>query len=150
MLLRLAFAIAGKPETARRTSAKELFSKDSFESVATTFQDYKRLFLSYRCYSYLERLQKQFYSDPNNRFGVLNYGNALRYGKLAVVYIANSKFQDDFNVSNVDIISQKVVDEVLNHWLEFEEYAKKQKRNHDYFRIIVDPTTDQETLEAEF
>jgi hypothetical protein len=150
VLLRVAFAISGKPEVARRTSAKILFSKEIFNSVSNTLQDHRRLFFGYMCYRYLEELQTSFNSDPNNRFGVINYGHALRYGKLAVVFVTHAKLKQEFTQLNIENVAGRICDQILGEWLAFEEQAKKQRSNREYFRRAKDPISGEEILEANF
>ena len=52
-------------------------------------------YFGYICLDILNQIQKKFDRVPNNRFGVINYGNALRYGKMAVVTVASRDYKGE-------------------------------------------------------
>ena len=150
MLLRVGLAINGSPEVARRSSAKVLFSKESFDDILNDATDFRELFFGYTCNRYLEAVQAKYARDPNNKFGVVNYGNALRYGKFAVIAVAHHRLQEEVKEWNVERLAKKYVDSVLQEWLPFEDYAKDKPSNRDYFRKSVDEVTGNEVLETNF
>lgn len=150
LLLRLAFAISGSPEIARRSSTTVLFSKDSFNSILTNSHMYKELFFAFRCYRRLEEIERLYRGDKNNKFGVVHFGNALRYGKYAVVNVVHSKLSKAIKPLTVDSLSRKYVEGVLSGWLLFEDHARRQPTNKEYFRKFTDPETGEESVEANF
>ena len=150
LLLRIAFAISGSPEGARRSSGNVLFAKQTFDSIYKSSNEYRELFFSYLCYQRLGEIQGGFSSDPNNRFGVANYGNALRYGKFAVLYVTRSQLKQGIVPSNVNDLAKSAVNHALDRWLEFEDYAKKRAGNHAYFYEVLDEVTGEKSLETNF
>jgi hypothetical protein len=150
VFLRVCYAISGQPENARRTSRTNLFKKESFDEILYDATNYRRMFFGYVCYSYLDALQKEYNKDPNNKFGFVNFGSALRYGKFAVVSVAHALLNKEITPSNIDQSVKQTADKVLPKWLGFEEYAKKQPKNRDYFRKRFNAETGEEYLEMNF
>lgn len=154
IFLRICFAISGRPAIARRTSANILFEDKSFFDIFETLNNegvsYKELFFGYTVYQELDRIEKSYRSDPNNKFGVLNFGNALRYGRYSVVWVVYSRLNIEITSGNVFETAQNITQEVLAEWLEFEDYARGKKSNNDYFRKVFDSSTGKEGVEANF
>jgi hypothetical protein len=150
VFVRACNAMAGRPDIARGRSSKILFKEQYFNETLHDVSDYKRMFFSYLCYRRLEELEKEYRNDPKNRFGVVHFGNALRYGKYAVVSVACPLLEEEITSSNVKQLAERVTDEILRQWLDFEEYAKRQPSNEQYFQVIIDPETSEETLEVDF
>jgi hypothetical protein len=150
--LRAVYATLGFPAEARRNSENVLFRKSNFDKIISEVSRLPSMFFAYLCYNKLEDMARRFRNEPNNRFGVLNYGSALRYGRLAVIHIAHSLLDAEVTPSNVESLVDDSIDTVLSRWLVFEEFAKKQDRNYrrGYFRRVTDPTTGKETLETNF
>lgn len=149
VLLRVALALSN-PEAARRSSTKVLFSKENFDATLDDSSRYDEFFFAYRAYEHLEAIQANFKRDRKNRFGVVNYGNALRYGKLAVIYVARRRLRVAIQGSDVESLARTSVDDALAKWLEFEDFARRRSTNREYFRKIVDPSTGEEVLETNF
>ena len=148
--LRVCNALAGRASSARGSSAKVLFRKSNFDSVINDSDNYRKMFFGYRCLMYLASLAKTYNSQQNNPFGVVNYGNAIRYGRYAVIYVVDALLDRDIIAENIEDLVKSQVDSVLSCWLEFEDYAKAKPGNRDYFRTVRDPNTGQETLETDF
>ena len=150
LFLRAGLAILGNPSSARRSSTKRLFAKDSFDSILSRSVDYRRVFFAYLCYLRLEEMQQAFSRDQNNRYGVVNYGNALRYGKFAVLSIANAMLEEEPSSANIESLVEKNIMSVLGRWLAFEEYARQLLSNREHFRKVKDLETGTETIETNF
>lgn len=150
VILRLALAIHGDPSTARRASARVLYSKDAFNRVMTGGLDSTDLIFCYRCYRHLDDIQAQFSKQPNNRFGTVNYGNAVRYGKFAVVSVAYRLLEDEITAKTVDETSKTITDKVLAQWLQFEDAVQKKPTNRDYFRPVTDVETGTVSVQVDF
>jgi hypothetical protein len=148
--LRVCNAIDGRPDIARGLSARNLFREQGLYGVLHDVSNYREMLFSYLCFKRLEELERQYGKDPNNRFGVVHFGNALRYGKFAVVAVAHSALHEEVTASNVDELSRRIVDDALGQWLDFEDYAKRQPPNRRFFRRISNPETGEETLEVDF
>ena len=150
--LRASYATLGFPAEARRTSENRLFRKDRFDKVVGDGSTLPSMFFSYLCYKKLAKMSRKFRNEPNNRYGVLNYGSALRFGRLAVVFVAHSILNADVTSLNIHSLVDDSITTVLSKWLDFEEFAKSQKKNYhrNYFRRIADPASGKETLETNF
>ena len=83
-----------RPSIARRTSSKVLFREDNFSKTLSDKKRAHEYFFAYRCYLLLNEIERQFTNEPNNQYGVVNYGQALRYGKYAVISVCNLLSQD--------------------------------------------------------
>jgi hypothetical protein len=143
-------SIKGSPEVARRTSAKVLFSKVSFQEALPNADSYKELMFGYLSFILLQKIEKQFHYDKNNRYGVVNFGSALRYGKYAVLYAVKALHWQSDSPKTIDNLVEEGIYKVLSEWLQFEDYARNNKKNYEYFRKSVDEITEVETLESNF
>jgi hypothetical protein len=150
LFLRAGLAIMGNPSSARRSSIKRLFAKDSFDGILSRSVNYRRLFFAYLCYIRLEEMQKEFNRDQNNRYGVVNFGNAIRYGKFSVVSIANAMLREEPSSANIEGLVEDKLNRTLERWLAFEEYARQLPTNKEHFRKVTDPETGKETIETNF
>lgn len=148
--VRMSYAINGYPGQARRVGSKFLFRKENFTNTLPDPKNLDKYFFGYKSLEFLNEVQKSFERDSNNRFGQAQYGNALRYGKIAVItVISNHYFTNpdlgDFNSSVIE--SSKAV---LESWREFEDYIQNVPRNKNYFIRYKDPATNVETLELNY
>lgn len=135
LFLRLCMACDLKPSAARRSSLKILFREDNFAKTLNDVNRHKEYFFAFRCYRILGRLERQ-YSSGNNPHGTATYGNALRYGKYAVVTACRLRCEGDESLKN----AEQIVNSVLSKWLDFESNVSKLKSNFDYFRRYYDET----------
>jgi hypothetical protein len=150
--LRASYAMQGFPAQARRSSENVLFRKHNFDRVLGDVDMFPRMFFAFLCYNRLEGMMRRYRNEPNNRFGVLNYGSALRYGRLAVVYVAHAQLDQEVTSTNIYALVDESVEAVLAQWIDFENYARQQNHNYqrNYFRRVTDPSTGKETLETNF
>lgn len=148
IFIRTANAMNGYPEQAL-ISRDVLFREERFNNTLKTINDLPRMVFAYFCYKKLDEKRKSFNREKHNKFGMLNYGNALRYGLYAVVYAACMHLKEDVNPSNIDELVNNKINDILSKFLDFEEFARGQPPNKDYFR----PVTDQSgkiTVETNF
>jgi len=143
--LRLCMACDFRPAIARRTSSKVLFREDNFSNTLSDKTRAHEYFFAYRCYLLLNEIERQFTKEPNNQYGVVNYGQALRYGKYAVISVCNFLSQDKTLES-----AKQLVEPILSNWLKFEAYAVSMPTNSTYFRIYVDPDTEEKQKELNY
>ncbi len=145
IFLRLCMACDFRPATARRNSSKILFREDNFSKTLSNKDRVHEYFFAYRCYSLLNELERSFSKEPNNQYGVVNYGQALRYGKYAVIAVCNLLSQDK-TIENIN----EIVEPILSNWLKFEAYAVPLPTNSTYFRIYMDPDTTEKQKELNY
>ena len=151
LFLRANYSMQGFPAQARRSGENRLFRKDNFDSIlGGTTEDLATSFFAYLCIKRLEEMRKPFAQQPHNRFGVINYGSALRYGILAVSYVAYAKLETEITSANLETLVRESLATTLARWLDFEEYAKSRSHNRDYFRKFTDPVSAAETIETNF
>ncbi len=143
--LRLCLACDFHPAAARRNSSTVLFREDNFSKILSDKNRAHEYFFAYRCYLLLNDIERQFTKEPNNQFGVVNYGQALRYGKYAVISVCNLLSQD----KTLESVKQ-LVELILSNWLKFESYAISMPTNSAYFRIYIDPDTEEKQKELNY
>jgi len=143
--LRLCMACDFRPAIARRNSSTVLFREDNFSKTLSDKNRAHEYFFVYRCYLLLNTIEKQFTKEPNNQYGVVNYGQALRYGKYAVIAVCNLLSKDKTLKS-----ASQLVETILSNWLKFESYAVSLPTNSTYFRIYVDPDTEEKQKELNY
>lgn len=141
LLVRLCYAIAGKPDTARSGGKKSIFNAGNLNAVLNERIDHSKLFFGYLCFKGLNAKEKEFGRSPNNRYGILNYGSALRYGKYAAVAVACNQLSSTFTASDVQQLVTHSMNKLLARWLDFEKYAIDQPHNRSYFYETVNPET---------
>lgn len=135
---RVALSINGNVSMARRNSDEVLFRDENFNSILLDDDSYKKITFGYFCHSYLFETEKLFDKNPNNKFGINTYGNALRYGKYAVVYVVASNFREDYPISGYKDIVKYITDIVLSQWLDFEVHVSSKSSNETYFYSYID------------
>jgi hypothetical protein len=148
--LKICYATSGKESEARNFSNKVLFNKQSFDKVLNDTINFTKTFFAYLCHKKLDEIQKSFNAQPNNKYGVVNYGNALRYGKMAVISVCYSMVNESINADNITELVDTYVEMVLLKWQSFENYILNQPHNKDYFIKYVDLESNTETLELNF
>ena len=126
--MRIAVSINGDVKKARQSSDAVLFKEDNFKKYLNKLLDYKKYIYGYYCYQYLVELE-----NNENNYGMDKYGNALRYGKYAVVNIVCRKFNESINVLQYESNIKNVTEKVLDRWIAFENYIIEQPDNIDYF-----------------
>jgi len=136
--LRICLSCNGFPAQARRSSENMIFSQGKLYDTVNDLSRLREYFFAFMCYDALSRIQKKFDKDAHNRYGVVNYGNALRYGKMAVIAVADKKFNKEMNDDEIGKRAEEAANECLDKWLEFEKHVATLKHNDDYFRMYAD------------
>jgi len=136
--LRICLACNGLAAQARRNSERVLFGKDEYYSKLCDLNKIDKYYFGYICLDVLNQTQKNFDKVPHNKFGVINYGNALRYGKMAVVAVASTNYKTETKKEDYQREAETSITECLNKWLVFEDHISKLKHNDDYFRAYAD------------
>jgi hypothetical protein len=142
--LRVAYAIGGLASEARRTSSKQLFEKAAFDKVLTSSQKAPDILYGFLCLKRLNVIQRTFNKKPRNRYGTRQFGNALRYGKMAAVTAAHYALADMITPESIERLISSTIDDVLSRWIKFEKFAIRKKHNRDYFRKT------RQTIETDF
>ncbi|MGW7832262.1 AIPR family protein [Staphylococcus xylosus] len=138
VLLRIAHAINCKVAVARRNSERILFSSPNFEEMLNLQTNFNKLFFSYLAYKTLTMLETQSKKE-NDDYYLEQYGNALRYGKYAVVYVVSTLYSDNISNEEMEEEARSAVECVLNQWKEFEDSILEIDSNNRYFkRSVVD------------
>jgi hypothetical protein len=150
IFMRICLSINGNSGQARRASSHQLFKKDTFNITLSDSSSSLKFFFGYKVWGYLQDIQKQFEKELINKFGQAQYGNGLRYGKIAMVGVIARQYTDKISIETFDSEVKLKSENILNKWLEFEEFVKIQLENTIYFRKYTDQETKQEILEVNF
>jgi len=114
-------------ETRARVSG--LFEGHSFSKLAIDPSNVDRYAFSYACYQEVMTLiAASRRKDASNRYFSDKYGNALRYGRFAIVGIAGNQFSPHLAQN-----PKTVVEGVLSKWNAFEKHAEAKVENGKYF-----------------
>jgi hypothetical protein len=92
--LRTCYAMKGLPSLAR-SGANTLFKSDRFEKILDSAEKAPRMLFAYLCLIKMERLKKEFNKSQNNKYGIINFGNALRWGQPSVIYVSCAQLRDE-------------------------------------------------------
>ena len=135
LLLRLAISCDRQPSIARRSSAKQIFKESNFNSFLNDQNRSSEYIYAYETYRFLNNLEKELKLDKGDPFGSSAYGQAIRFGRFAVVSVCvNKYFVDDASLKDV----AKNAKEILSKWLKFESFAEQKLTNISYFRVYED------------
>lgn len=141
--LRICLALKGEVSNARRSGETVLFRHNKFKQILEDSSQYRKYFFAFITMKNLNKIQQNFKNDPNNRDGIVNYGYSLRYGKYSVISIVANYYNDSFKHEEYEEKSKVITDQVLNKWIEFEDFIISEKHNFSYFREIVNPETQE-------
>lgn len=123
---------------ARRNGDDTLFKKDSFEELFKEKPDYKIYMYGFFCHQYLNEIERKYEKSANNKFGLNTYGNALRYGKYAVVNVVSQRYDPKLPFSEYQEHARRYTEEALKQWMKFEDVMTDKPANWDYFNYTVD------------
>ena len=126
--MRIAVSISGDAKKARQSSDIVLFRENNFKQYFKNEKDYKKYVYGYYCYQYLLEIEKQ-----EENYGMDKYGNALRYGKYAVINIASRKFSKDLDITEYGYSVNEAIEQTLAKWIVFENQVIEKQSNKDYF-----------------
>lgn len=127
-IIRIIYAINGKPNVARRNSEDTLYNMsdyDRFFNKNLGSEKYDRIYYSYLVYKYLGKREKELVDKTI-------YGEGLRYGKYAIVS-AVSKYLIEKYFDKTEEMLYLITDKVLDQWKEFEKKQSKKESNQNYF-----------------
>lgn len=141
--IRICLAIKGEVSNARRSGETILFRHNRFKQILENSSQYKKYFFAFIAMKHLNSIQQTFKDNLNNRDGIANYGYSLRYGKYSVISVISNYYNDSFKHEEYEEKSKFIINQVLNKWLEFEDYIINQKHNVSYFREIINPETQE-------
>ncbi|MBK0379682.1 AIPR family protein [Mucilaginibacter segetis] len=148
--IRISYAINGHPGQARRVGTKFLFKKRNINLTLPDINNIDKYFFGYKVFGYLNEIQKSFDKDLKNRFGQAQYGNSLRYGKIAVVTVVSRQYAKNGHNSDFNSAIIELTKIVLESWKEFEEHIQNIPRNEIYFIRYREPETNIETIELNY
>ncbi|GAG53810.1 unnamed protein product [marine sediment metagenome] len=120
-----------------------IFSRSDLYGTLDKPDKIRQYYFGFLCHSLLNEIQRKFDGVPNNRFGILNYGNAIRYGKMAVVSVICRNYTDNMINKELEQTAEKAVNEYLEKWLGFETSVSSLPHNSDYFTPYVDAGSDR-------
>ena len=123
-LVRVSLACDRRAAQARSGIGK-YFSEETFSKGLLKLENIAQYVYGLRCLWKLD----EFEGRGRSRYKVLTYGQALRYGRLAVVSVCvnSTKATDDPK------LVENNVHTVLKKWPKFERYARTRKQNAEYF-----------------
>jgi hypothetical protein len=145
--LRVAIACNGFTSQARRSSEAVIFFQNKYYDTLKDIQRIPEYVFGYKCLEALNVIEKDFQKEKNNRYGEANYGNALRYGKFAVVFVARNKWTNNVKKEEYTEKATDTVKAILKRWLIFEAHISSLDHNKGYFRLIPNETNN--TIERE-
>ncbi len=138
VFIRVAVSASGDVARARRNGDEYLFREDNFKEVFIDSEIYRKYMFGYFCHQYLLELEKKFDKTANNKFGINTYGNALRYGKYAVVNVVTRFFNESFQISMYKDFARIISDQILNQWQDYEKAVSEKAYNRDYFYYFME------------
>jgi hypothetical protein len=145
-ILRVAVCSHFQPSVTR-TSINRLYADDYFSRYLPDAKNSSKLYYGYMILERLDEILKSSKQDPNDRSGISMYGYALRYGQFAVVTVCLGKyFENKGSIVNLN----DHVEQVLSEWPSFENDAKYNALNSNYFRFYEDPETKEKRSEVNF
>lgn len=127
ILMRVALAGGLKVSESRRSIGK-YFSQEAFDRDVLVASKHKEYAFGYSCHKELLAVQKSSRRE-GDAFRRRKFGDALRYGKFAVVAICLKLSNGDFERDPIPVVKH-----VLLQWKAFERWARKRPLNKDYFR----------------
>ncbi len=148
--LRICVSCNGYVAQSRRNSEKVLFGEERLYGTLRNMSRIREYYFAYLCYEALNSIQRKFDRDSHNRYGVVQYGNALRYGKMAVVAAASRGFSNEVKNEGMLDLAKTSVEDYLGKWLDFENNIASLEHNDDYFKLIPDMLSGAATIEVNY
>lgn len=134
-LAKSAFSFLGYPSEARSEGYKKIFS-DRYNIIFPSSVDIKKLIFSYFSLKTIERIARK-----SSDYDVKKYGNALRYGKLSLVYVLSGIYDKYKDFTDIEVLINLLNNElktILLKWISFEDYAINKDSNSKYFNTALD------------
>ncbi|MCL1127530.1 AIPR family protein [Shewanella surugensis] len=107
-LIRLAVALSQDPVNARRSGSKVLFAESSFKKYINSNTDHHALIYATKLHDHLETLEKKI-SKPDDKYNVVEFGQAFRYGKYSVVSVVCNNSMKTKNITECIKISNQML-----------------------------------------
>jgi hypothetical protein len=136
--LRICVACNGLSAEARGSSEGQLFRNDKLYVTLSDLNKTRLYFFGHLCYLKLNQIENTFQGDSANRYGIINYGNALRYGKFAVVSVCSKEFTSEVSDEKILELADGAVEKYLSKWLDFERHISRLADNRRYFIPVAD------------
>ncbi len=124
--LRICVACELKPSQSRRSSENVLFKNNEYYNLLRNLDNLPKYCFGYMCYEILDDIQETYRNQKKNPYGEIQYGQALRYGKYAVVSVAIKEYSIEINTENILGKAKEAVTKTLGKWKEFETYFAQQ------------------------
>lgn len=147
-IARIAFAVNGEVSTSRRSGEEVLFKHKNMDIFLNESVDLKKIAFSYFTYKALLDLEKNGKGSPD-KYQTKDYGNALRYGKYAVVSVASKFYSPNMKEEHLEIEAENLVNLLLKKWKNFELEQSKKTTNLKYFQKETDQN-GKETIVEDF
>lgn len=130
IMLKVIWAYHGKCGEARNNSGDKIFKKDVFDSIMESGISAERAVYSYLIHKKILCLEKL---HKKNDYNSAEWGNAIRYGKFAVLSAYVAQYRDEeWSEEN---ITQRLM-ELLSQWKAFESFVKTKESNKKYFSDV--------------
>lgn len=148
ILMRLAVAISKEPASARRSGTNVLFSESNFKKYLHEDVDHGSLIRALRVHQHLREVESNAV-DFESTYNIEHFGQALRYGKYAVVSVIHNKYYaaNDNHYTENDIPA--IVTEVLGLWKNFENGVIIKESNSSYFKSTSYSSTNSKDMNFE-
>lgn len=144
IFLRVACSIYGEVASSRRSSEDVLFRSNNFDKFLNMNTNFHKVIYGYFVYKELDRLDKQSTKDKD-KYYMNDYGNALRYGKYAVINASIQYYKDNVSSEELESFAQYNTSLVLNKWKVFENSIANKSTNSQYFLESYDEGTRKVT-----
>lgn len=145
-LLRVAVCLHLQPSITR-SSINKLYTDENFSRYFSDASVSSKLYYGYLVLEELKEILKKANQDKNDRYGISNYGYALRYAQYCIVTVCLAKFYQ--GKTSTELV-KKHVEEVLSGWTDFEDAITRKISNSNYFRYYEDPETSEKRSEVNF
>lgn len=145
-LARIAFAVNGEVSTSRRSGEEVLFKHKKLDVFLNENVDLKKIVFSYFAYKILYDLEKSK-KGTSDKYLTKEYGNALRYGKYAVVSVASKFYKPTMKEEELEKEAINAVEIILKKWKDFELKQSKKNSNSKYFQKDIDQTGNEIIVE---
>ena len=123
------------PILARRMGTRDLFSKDRFETLFASSNDYKKYIFAYTVFSKLNR-------------DLLAKEDVKQYAKYAVVYVCCKRYNEEIAIGSFDSEAKDCLSSVLSKWADFEKYAMSLSENQSFYFMEKNSEGDVKQVDA--
>jgi hypothetical protein len=117
-------------------NARSLFGQDNFTKTLSSTDRIDEYYLFYRCLAELNAIEKRAVREGKDRWESGTFGQALRYGKFAVVAVCAN-----LGIDRGPHEASGLVQSVLDEWVGFELAIRDKPSNRGYFGMFTDVET---------